>query len=170
MSASAFGKITGLLASGPANLVTASIESNRSSVTNSTSSPFSRMNNSAPRYPPIFRAAMLGKISSRSNFSYGFASSGLVHPCQMRAIIEQSRIKTERKRKRCSHSHYLVAAINIDDLAGDGCRGVASEKNSRSAQFGGVAAALQRCAFLIMLQHGRETADAASGQRLHRAS
>jgi hypothetical protein len=42
---------------------------------------------SAPRWPLIFRAAMLGKISSRSISSYALASAGLVHPCQMRAII-----------------------------------------------------------------------------------
>ena len=32
-----------------------------------------------------------------------------------------------------SHAHYLIPAIDIDDLSGNGCSPVAGEKNSRSA-------------------------------------
>jgi hypothetical protein len=49
--------------------------------------PSSRINNSAPWYPEMFRAAILEKISLRNIFSYAFASAGLVQPCQIRAII-----------------------------------------------------------------------------------
>src|SRR5882672_5746454 len=105
---------------------------------------------------------MLGKISSRNNSSYVFASAGFVHPCQMRAIIGRSvgrarppgapfgirlrtgarareRTKSERKRKRkrkrkrWSHAHYLISAIDIDDLAGNSCSPIAGKKNSCSA-------------------------------------
>ena len=49
------------------------------------------------------------------------------------ADVSKSKIKRERKRKRLSHAHYLIPAIDIDDLAGNGCGPVAGEKNSRSA-------------------------------------
>src|SRR6266566_6372713 len=129
--------MTGRVSSAPANSFTASIESKRSSVTNSTSLPSSRINNSAPWYPEMFRAAMLGKISSRNMSSYAFASAGLVQPCQIRAII--------------LHPHNLVTAVDINDLACDGGRAVAREKHSGLAEFRRLATAFQRRALLIML-------------------
>src|SRR5207247_10831759 len=45
------------------------------------------MNNSERPEPLCLRRSLLRKISSRSISSYVFASAGLVHPCQMRAII-----------------------------------------------------------------------------------
>src|SRR5438128_11984980 len=125
----------------------------------------------------MFRAAMLGKISVCNISSYAFASARFVHPCQMRAIIwSKSKSKSKRKRKRkrkrkskrLSHAHYLVTAIDVDDLAGNRRGSVAGEKNSSGAKLGGIATALQWCAFLIMLQHRREPADSTGGQRLHR--
>src|SRR5437870_5463634 len=115
----------------------------------------------------MFRAAMLEKISVCNISSYAFASARFVHPCQMRAIIWSKR-KRKRKSKRLSHAHYLVTAIDVDDLPGNRRGSVAGEKNSSGAKLGGIATALQWCAFLIMLQHRREPADSTGGQRLHR--
>src|SRR5439155_25696235 len=121
----------------------------------------------------MFRAAMLGKISVCNISSYAFASARFVHPCQMRAIIwskskSKSKRKRKRKSKRLSHAHYVVTAIDVDDLPGNRRGSVAGEKNSSGAKLGGIATALQWCAFLIMLQHRREPADSTGGQRLHR--
>src|SRR6266540_1106601 len=122
----------------------------------------------------MFRAAMLGKISVRSISSYGSASTRFVHPRQMRAIIRRlydrprppgapfrdsikskstskSRSKSNSKSMSRSHAHYLVAAIDIDDLPGDGCCGVTRKKHSSGAEFGGIATALQWRTLLIML-------------------
>src|SRR5439155_18629848 len=163
-SASAFGKITGSLVSAPANSFTGSIESNLNNVTNSTSSPSSLMNNSAPRYPLMLRAAIEGKISSRNISSYAFAFSGFVQPCQTRAIIGS---KTERKRKSGSHAHDLVTAIDVNDLTSDRRSTVACQENSGRPQLSGIATAFQWRAFLIMFQHGRKPADAASCEGLN---
>jgi hypothetical protein len=40
---------------------------------------------------------MLGKISSRSNFSYAFASADFVHPRQIRAIIGRFVVGRDRR-------------------------------------------------------------------------
>src|SRR5207249_77052 len=117
----------------------------------------------------MFRAAMLGKISVCNISSYAFASARFVHPCQMRAII-WSKSKSKRKRKRLSHAHYLVTAIDVDDLPGDRRGSVAGEKNPSGAELSRIATALQWRAFLIMFQHRREPADSTGGQRLHRPS
>src|SRR5439155_1901514 len=112
---------------------------------------------------------MLGKISSRSISSYAFASARFVQPCQIRAIIASKRKRKdeEEEEETGSHAHYLVTAINVNDLACD-CRGsVTRQENSGGAQLGRIATAFQRCALLIMLQHGREAADAAGGKRLN---
>ena len=45
----------------------------------------------------------------------------------------RSKSKMQSKRETSSHAHYLIAAIDIDDLAGNGCSPVAGEKNSRGA-------------------------------------
>ena len=42
---------------------------------------------------------------------------------------EKSKRKRKRKRKRWSHAHYLVPAIDIDDLASNGRSAIAGEKN-----------------------------------------
>jgi hypothetical protein len=39
----------------------------------------------------------------------------------------------EHEHENNSHTHYLIPAIDVDDLAGNGCRPVAGEKNSRGA-------------------------------------
>ena len=64
-----------------------------------------------------------------------------------------SRRKRKTKTERWSHAHDLIAAIDVDDLAGDSCGSVAGEENSGSAKLGGIAAAFQRRALLVMLQH-----------------
>src|SRR5207249_7875281 len=73
-------------------------------------------------------------------------------------------------RARCalsfSHSHNLVTAIDVYDLACDCCCAIAGEKNSGGAELGWIATALQRRAILIMFQHRGETADPARSQRL----
>src|SRR5258708_6510270 len=56
--------MTGRVSSAPANSFTPSMESNRSKVTNSTSLPFSRINNSEPWYPEVFRTDIIGEIAS----------------------------------------------------------------------------------------------------------
>src|SRR6266705_1620204 len=104
---------------------------------------------------------MLGKISSRSISSYVFASAGLVHPCQMRAIIvgydgrtrpqparrgegapcsasnfeyeEKKEEEEEEERETLSHARYLIAAIDVNYLASDRCGSVAGEENSGGA-------------------------------------
>jgi len=45
----------------------------------------------------------------------------------------RSKSKMQRKREISSHAHYLIAAIDIEDLAGNGCSPVTGEKNSGSA-------------------------------------
>src|SRR5260370_9190324 len=74
----------------------------------------------------------------------------------------------EHEQEQGSHAHYLVTAIDVNHLAGDGCGSVAGEENSRGAQLGGIATAFQRCAFLIMFKHRAEPADAPGADRLHR--
>jgi hypothetical protein len=49
------------------------------------------------------------------------------------SIRRKRKTKIERKRKRWSHAHYLISAIDVDNLAGNGCGPVAGEKNSSSA-------------------------------------
>src|SRR6266516_1472424 len=161
-NASAFGQITGFPSSTPANSFTAFIESNLNNVTNSTSSPSSLTNNSAPRYPLMLPAAIEGKISSRNISSYAFAFSGFVQPCQTRAIIG-----SKTKRKSGSHAHDLVTAIDVNDLTSDRRSTVACQENSGRPQLGGIATAFQWRAFLIMFQHGRKPADAASCEGLN---
>src|SRR5437762_2483465 len=98
------------------------------------------------------RASMLGKISSRSMFSYDLVSATFVQPCQIRAIIchyffmlmlmlmivivpdhFSFSIMSTSTTKTQLHSHYLVPAIDIDDLAGY-CRGsIAGKKHSGCA-------------------------------------
>ena len=46
---------------------------------------------------------------------------------------EHEQEKAEAEAKRWSHAHYLISAINVEDLAGNGRSTVAGEKNSRSA-------------------------------------
>src|SRR5262245_57680812 len=100
----------------------------------------------------MFCALMLGKISSRSNCSYALASTVFVQPRQLRAIIGRLsgsvrppvgrfriRLRTGAKARstgsgvRLSHTHDLIPTIDVDDLASDGCRGVAGEKYACSA-------------------------------------
>src|SRR5437870_4020754 len=133
----------------------------------------------------MFRAAMLGKISSRSIFSYVFASARLVQPCQIRAITrcydgrarppgapihDSITSMSKSKAKLLSHAHYLITAIDINHLTGYCCGGVTCKKHSGGAQFDRITTAFQRRAFLVMLQHRRESADATGGQRLDRSS
>src|SRR6058998_2996747 len=80
----------------------------------------------------------------------------------MRAIIA-----SKGNRERYSHAHYLVTAIDVDDLSGDGRGSVAGEEDPGCANFSGIATAFQWRAFLIMFQHRREPADSTRGQRLH---
>ena len=54
----------------------------------------------------------------------------------MRALVSDNRLEQEEEEeeaKRWSHAHYLIPAIDVDDLASNGRRAVAGEKNSRSA-------------------------------------
>src|SRR4051812_32190145 len=157
MSASAIGKITGLLASRPANCVTASMELNRSSVTNSTSSSPSRTNNSAPAVtldisPGDARKDFIAQqfLVSLRVFRFRPPTPNTRNHCSLyrqgatapdRVGISDSITstststgkKSKTKRKRWSHAHYLIPAIDIDDLARDRGRPVAGEKNSRGA-------------------------------------
>src|SRR3982750_265862 len=58
-----------------------------------------------------------------------------------------------------SHSHDLVAAVDVEDLAGDGGRAVAGQKRSRRAKFFRQHVALQRRMRFVVLQHFGETRD-----------
>src|SRR5256885_5453901 len=80
----------------------------------------------------------------------------------------QSKIEN-RNSKMLSHSHYLVAAIDVDHLPGNRPGSIAREENPHRAQLGRLAAPLQRRVLLIMLQHRAEPADSARGKRVHRS-
>src|SRR5207245_11551954 len=67
------------------------------------------------------------------------------------------------------HPHDLIAAIDVYDLTGDCGRAIAREKDTGLTELGGIAASLERRAFLIMFQHRHETTDAARGHRVHRS-
>src|SRR4029453_10921929 len=58
----------------------------------------------------------------------------------------------EAKSRRL-HPHDLIPAIDVKHLAGDRRRAVAREEESRLTKLGGIATALERSAFLIMLEH-----------------
>src|SRR5205807_5604510 len=73
------------------------------------------------------------------------------------------------ERMKSLHPHDLIAAIDVYDLTGDCGSAVAREKDTGPTELGGIAASLERRAFLIMFQHRHETADAARGQRVHRS-
>src|SRR6266480_3607605 len=77
--------------------------------------------------------------------------------------------RTSMSKSDSLHAHDLIATIDVNDLAGNGRRAIARQKNAGLAQLSRIATALQRRAFLIMLQHLAETADTARSQRLHRA-
>ena len=66
--------------------------------------------------------------------------------------MSKSKRKRERKRKRWSHPHYLVAAVDVDDLAGDGRGAVAGEEHASAPSSSG-ATALERRVGLVVLQH-----------------
>ena len=83
-------------------------------------------------------------------FSYVFASDRFVQPCQIRAIICHMKAErdrgapfddiissktrsTSKNKKTRSHSHYLITAIDIDDLAGYRRGSITGEKTSGGA-------------------------------------
>src|SRR5437764_922656 len=72
----------------------------------------------------------------------------------------------EREGERESHSHDLVAAIGVNDLAGDRCGTVAGEKNSCRDELRRITTPFQWRALLVILQHGRKPADATSSECL----
>ena len=63
---------------------------------------------------------------------------------------EHEQESMSRARTR-SHPHDLIAAIDVDDLAGDRRGAVAGEENSGGAELGRIATAFQRRVLLIML-------------------
>src|SRR5204863_10019052 len=81
----------------------------------------------------------------------------------LRLLVWSSRARSARS----SHPHNLIAAIDINDLAGDRSGAIAPDKDTGLAQLGGVATAFQRRAFLVMFEHRCEPADPARGQRLN---
>src|SRR5262249_61892537 len=83
-----------------------------------------------------------------------------------RLILVRLRARAGLRARWESHAHDLIAAIDVDDLAGDSCGSVAGQKNSGGAKLGGIATAFQWRALLIMLQHRCKPADATRGQRL----
>src|SRR5215217_2631754 len=74
----------------------------------------------------------------------------------------------EEERKNASHAHYLIAAVDVNDLAGDRCGGVTGQKNSCRAELRRITTTFQWRALLVMLQHRRKPADATSSQCLNR--
>src|SRR5436305_13618886 len=105
------------------------------------------------------RASMLGKISSRSMFSYDLVSATFVQPYQIRAIIFHyffmlvivpdhflfsimSRSTSTTKPQL--HSHYLIPAIDIDVLAGYCRSSIAGKKDSGGASLSRITTAFQR--------------------------
>ena len=53
---------------------------------------------------------------------------------------------------RTSHAHDLIAAVHVDDLAGDGRGAVAGKEHAGRAEFLGRDVALERCVRFIMLE------------------
>src|SRR5207253_9843098 len=77
---------------------------------------------------------------------------------------------SKSRAKLLSHAHYLITAIDINHLTGYCCGGVTCKKHSGGTQFDRITTGFQRRAFLVMLQHRRESADATGGRRLDRYS
>src|SRR5437660_11269228 len=77
---------------------------------------------------------------------------------------------SKSRAKLLSHAHYLITAIDINHLTGYCCGGVTCKKHSGGTQFDRITTAFQRRAFLVMIQHRRESADATGRQRLDRSS
>src|SRR2546430_322642 len=70
---------------------------------------------------------------------------------RLRQGYGEARPASQARSKKWSHAHYLISAIDIDDLACDGRRAIAGEKYPGLAKLGRIATAFQRRAFLVML-------------------
>src|SRR5213076_719705 len=68
---------------------------------------------------------------------------------------------------KCSHSHNLISAVHVDHLSGDGGGAVAGKEDAGRAKFIGEHVAFERRVSFVVLDHFRETGDAARGQGVH---